>query len=151
MAVDRHVMAGSINDRLRAADIVKVGVEHGNDRPVGDGSQFVERCAHLLHALPGVDRDDAVGSFDEGLVRQPVPDEAPHAGAHLVEPSGQHLVVGGVGRMSDLTAGQSNGVRALVFERTTGTGLSWRHGQNLVVRHLTLASRPPNTTIGDDR
>jgi len=84
VAVDRSDRLG-LGDRRGPTDVVEVGVDHRHDRIGGDRAEFAERRAHLLHRLTGVDRDDAPGSADEGLVGESVSDETPHVVGDLVQ------------------------------------------------------------------
>ena len=66
------IEAAFVENRLGAAHVMEVRVEHGHHRSVGDRAEFGQRGAHLLHALAGVDGDDALGRVDERLVREAV-------------------------------------------------------------------------------
>jgi hypothetical protein len=92
MAPDRHTAARSGHSG-RSTDVVKVGIDDRGDLGVGLLRDGVQRVLHLLDALAGVDCDQTVRAFDEGLVRQPISDHAPDAVAYLPEFSLEPLAV----------------------------------------------------------
>ena len=109
--VHRQAVAGVVDGRLCAADVVEVGVDDGGERGRGDLPQAGQRGAHLLVALARVDGDDAVGAFDERLVGQAVTHQRPHAWAHRVPLGTDDLAVGEVVDVGDPTVGGRAGTR----------------------------------------
>ncbi len=82
-----------VEDRGRPVRVVKVRVDHRDDRAFGDGPEFGDRGRHLLAAFFRVDGDDSVGALDECLVREAVAHQAPDALGHRPEAARQALGV----------------------------------------------------------
>ena len=83
-------------NRLGAFDVVKVRVDNRGNGSRRVNTQLVQCGAHLFDGLARVDGDDATGSFNEGLVREAVPDERPDARPDCLEVLFDDVVLRGV-------------------------------------------------------
>ena len=98
VAPDRQLAAVSCLHKgqhgLGAADVVEMGVDHRSNRAGAVLPDSGQRVRHLLDALAGVDRDQALRAFDKSLVRQAVADHAPDARSRRPELALEPVVVG---------------------------------------------------------
>ena len=79
--------------RRRATDVMEVAVEYRRQGGGGVGPHLGQGRAHLLHALAGVDGDQAFRPLEEGLVGQAIAHQGPDPRPHRVQPA---LQPGGV-------------------------------------------------------
>ena len=70
---------------LRAAHIMKVCVQHGNNRARRVLLKFGKRVAHFFNRLTSINGNDSVWCVDKRLVRETIAHESPHAWRHLIE------------------------------------------------------------------
>ena len=109
-------MVAFIEHCLGPFHIVKVGVDHCRNRAVGARSQLLQRKRHLLYRFTRIESDDSIRCIDEGLIRQPIADETPGAGANLVEVAPKHVALGEMVFVYSRAIRRHHGALAIWFE-----------------------------------
>ena len=102
-----------------AFHVMKVAIDDRRNGCIGYFTQTAQRFLHLFFRLPGINRNDTIGRKDEGLVRQAVAHQAPHAFAHFVEAGLHHSTLGEVVAMHTLPTWGDDNVAVMSIETTS--------------------------------
>jgi hypothetical protein len=72
---------------------MKMGVDDSNDGFLAEETQLFHCALHLFDRFTSVDRDDTLRSPNERLVREAIPDQAPHPIGDFIHPRDETLGV----------------------------------------------------------
>ena len=137
-----------LKNRLGAAHIVKVRVQHGHDWPIGDLAQFGDGLAHLLGRLARINGDDAIGTFHKRLIRQSVSDQCPHTLTNFIKMTSQNLGLLGMFYVGHLPTWKGDRLRIVGGKRSLMIpALSLCHLRTIDGAHIVSGPQETGTKI----